>query len=185
MKYRLEQMFPGISFKVIGEPTSVADAQRLAEENRFQFEWWALSLVRARPIGGEQGSKQGKKGADKGIDGVIPLVDTPDKKLKRILVSVKSGKVSVNVVRELVGVLEANKDPMGILLTLELPTEPMIAEAVSAGSYESPLWQKKFPRVQILTIEDIFRGKKPNIPQTIPQPKAAPISTDGTQPNLM
>ncbi|MBN1889644.1 MAG: hypothetical protein JW850_16730, partial [Thermoflexales bacterium] len=67
-KYRLEQMFPGIQFQVVGEPQDVGSARHLAQTDRYQFQWWALSLVRARPMG-EQGGKKGKKGADSGIDG--------------------------------------------------------------------------------------------------------------------
>jgi site-specific DNA-methyltransferase (adenine-specific) len=61
-KYRLEDMFPGIVFKVIGEPRDVRDARQLALKDRYQFQWWALSLIRARPLGGEFGSREGKRG---------------------------------------------------------------------------------------------------------------------------
>jgi len=40
----------------------VPDAENLARENPYQFQWWALGLVGARPA-------EGKKGADKGVDG--------------------------------------------------------------------------------------------------------------------
>ncbi|MBI4331247.1 MAG: restriction endonuclease [Chloroflexi bacterium] len=179
MKRRLQDHFPGIRLEIIGEPMDLPSAQELARQNRYQFQWWALSLIDARPMG------EKKKGADKGVDGVIPLVDTPDKKLKRIVVSVKSGKVGVGILRELRGVIEANNDPLGILLTLESPTEPMVTEAAAAGFYESPIWQKKFPRLQILTIADIFQGKRPNIPSPMPPPKAATINHEGRQANLI
>ena len=48
--------------EVIGEPTSFQDAQALAKQDPYQFQWWALGLAGARPT--EQ-----KKGADQGIDG--------------------------------------------------------------------------------------------------------------------
>ena len=51
-------------YEVVGEPTDVAGAEQLAHEDPYQFQWWALGLVGARPV--EQ-----KKGADKGIDGRI------------------------------------------------------------------------------------------------------------------
>ncbi len=69
-KYRLEAMFPGIKFKVVGEPKDIGAARQLATEDRYQFQWWSLSLIRARPLGGQEGSREGKKGSDKGIDGV-------------------------------------------------------------------------------------------------------------------
>ncbi len=55
MKYRLEAMFPGTKYKVIGEPKDIGAAHQLASEDRYQFQWWPLSLIRARPLGGETG----------------------------------------------------------------------------------------------------------------------------------
>ncbi|MCC6823268.1 MAG: hypothetical protein IT579_21265, partial [Verrucomicrobia subdivision 3 bacterium] len=48
--------------RIIGEPTTPNEAATLAEEDKYQFQWWALGLVGARPV--EQ-----KKGADHGVDG--------------------------------------------------------------------------------------------------------------------
>jgi hypothetical protein len=167
MKRRLQDHFPGIQVKAIGEPVDLPSAKELAnQKDRYQFQWWAISLIGARPLG------EKKKGADKGIDGIIPFTDTPDAKLKRVVVSVKSGKVGVPALRELRGVIEANNDPIGILLTLKPPTGTMVAEAAASGFYDSPLWQKQYQRIQILTIEEIFEGKQPNIPSTAPPPKA-------------
>lgn len=164
MKYRLTEMFPDITFQVIGEPQDTAAARQLAQDDRFQFQWWALSLVRARPLGGEQGSKTGKKGADKGIDGVITLADDKDGRPKRILIQVKSGKVSSRDIRDLVGTLDREKAIMGVFLTLEEPTRDMRMEAVTAGFYHSPGWNKDYPRIQILTIEQLLRGEEINMP---------------------
>jgi DNA modification methylase len=47
LKYRLQDMFPGITFEVIGEPKDVGAAHQLALDDRYQFQWWALSLIRA------------------------------------------------------------------------------------------------------------------------------------------
>ncbi len=167
MKRRLQDHFPGIQFKVIGEPVDFPSAKELAKQDRYQFQWWALSLIGARPLG------EKKKGADKGTDGAIPFTDDSGTKLKRVVVQVKSGHVGVKDIRELKTV--ASNDPVGILLTLEEPTQPMKTEAAEAGFYESPLWQRKFPRIQILTIEEVLSGKQPNIPPPAPPPKAAPI----------
>jgi hypothetical protein len=34
----------------------------LATQDRYQFQWWALTLLPGLPFGGQQGSKTGKKG---------------------------------------------------------------------------------------------------------------------------
>ncbi len=155
-KYRLQEAFPDAQFEVKGEPETIGAARFLAEQDRFQFEWWALSLVRARPGKATSGSKKGKKGADKGIDGVITFIDTAKGKPKRVLVQVKSGKVSSRDIRDLVGTVGREKAAIGVFITLEKPTKPMTQEAVSAGFYESPGWQKKYPKIQILTIKELL-----------------------------
>src|SRR5205814_1992721 len=120
-KYRLQQMFPGIAFDVLGEPEDIGAARQLANDDRYQFQWWALSLIKARPHGGENGSKQSKKGSDKGIDGVINFVDDTTGKPKRAIVQVKSGKVSSRDIRDLVGTIQREGAQIGIFLTLEEP----------------------------------------------------------------
>lgn len=163
-KYRMASMFPGITFRVIGEPQSTQDARQLALDDRFQFQWWALSLVKARPLGGEQGSKVGKKGADKGIDGVITFEDDGTGKPKRIIIQVKSGKVSSRDIRDLVGTVEREKAAMGVLITLEEQSRDMRTEAVSGGFYHSPGWNQDYPRIQVLTIEQLLRGEGIQMP---------------------
>jgi site-specific DNA-methyltransferase (adenine-specific) len=135
----------------------------LAKDDRYQFQWWALSLVQAKPLGGESGSKEGKKGSDKGIDGAINFVDEKSK-LQRVLIQVKSGHVKSGDVRDLRGAVEREEAAIGVFLTLEEPSKDMTTEAVSAGFYHSNLWQKDYPRVQILTIESLLEGKGIDMP---------------------
>jgi len=156
MRNRLRDSFPGIQFGVIGEPVDLASAKALARQDRYQFQWWALGLIKARPLG------EKKKGADKGIDGVIQFIDDPTGKPKRAVVQVKSGHVGVNAIRELMAV--AAKDALGIFITLEPPTGPMQTEAISAGCYHSPGWNKDYPKIQILTIEELLHGKAVDMP---------------------
>jgi site-specific DNA-methyltransferase (adenine-specific) len=181
-KYRLQEMFPDVAFDVIGEPQSVQSARQLAQDDRFQFEWWALSLVRARPVGGEEGSKKGKKGADRGIDGVVTFVDDAGGKPKRVLVQVKSGHVNSATIRDLAGTVGREKAAMGVLITLEAPTQPMVTEAVSAGFYESPGWGQKYPRIQILTIAELLAGREIQMPPAYGTFKQAEkVKGDGAQ----
>jgi hypothetical protein len=153
---RLKDAFPGIAMEVHGTPKDEAGARDLALRDKYQFQWWAVSLVDAVPFAGK------KKGADGGIDGLIYF--KPDGKVtERAIVSVKGGdSVSVPMIRDLKGVLEREKAPMGIFLSLVEPTKPMIAEAASAGIYETA--HGKFPKLQIITVAEIFAGKRPQIP---------------------
>lgn len=169
IKNRLTDSFPGIEFEVKGEPADVGAARMLAEQDRYQFQWWALSLVKAKPVDGQ------KKGADKGIDGVIVFVDDPTHKPKRCLVQVKSGGVKSGTIRDLVGTLQREGAEMAMLVTLEPASGPMQTEAVEAGFYTSGFWGRDFPRVQIVTIEDLLAGKKPDVPPARQTFQQAPV----------
>lgn len=166
-KYRLKTAFQleaRRDYKVIGEPQDFSGAQNLANEDRYQFQWWACSLVDAQPAGGAENSKSGKKGKDKGIDGFIKFSDDTSGKTKKIIIQVKSGSIKPTDVRDLIGVLSREKAAMGIFVTLVQPSRDMKTEAASAGFYYSPGWNRKYPRVQIVTIAELFDGKKPTHP---------------------
>jgi hypothetical protein len=164
MKYRLEDMYPGVEIRVQGEPEDLGGARQLAQDDRYQFQWWSLSRIRAKPLGANKaGGKTGKKGADQGIDGVINFFDGGDTP-KRVLVQVKSGKVRPRDIRDLVGTLDREKAAIGVFLTLEEPSGPMKKEAVSAGYYRSEGWGRDFPRLQILTVEQLLHGDQVEMP---------------------
>lgn len=157
-KNRLHDAFGDqATYKVIGEPVSLPDAEALAGEDPYQFQWWALGLVGARPV--EQ-----KKGADKGIDGRLYFHDEPQGgKTKQIVLSVKAGHTNVAHVRDLRGVLEREKAEIGVLISLQEPTQPMRTEAAGAGFYKSP-WGQQYPRLQILTISELLDDKRIDYP---------------------
>ena len=143
------------SYDVIGEPVSVADAGTLAASDPYQFQWWALGLVGARPA-------EGKKGADQGIDGRIYFHEGDTGKTQQIILSVKAGKLHAPYVRDLRGVVEREKAAIGVLLTLDEPTKAMRTEAASAGFYQSP-WGTH-PRLQIVTVGELLDGTRLDIP---------------------
>jgi DNA modification methylase len=156
MRVRLKDSF-NIKAEVIGEPEDLSGAKELASQpDKYQFQWWALGLIGARPAG------EKKKGADKGIDGVISFLDDPTDKPKRAMVQVKSGHVHVKDIRELKDV--ASKESMGIFITLEEPSRDMREDAISAGYYHSPIWNKDYAKIQILTIDELLHGKNVDMP---------------------
>lgn len=154
-------------------------ARALADQDKYQFQWWAVSLVNAVPYGGKT------KGADSGIDGFIYF--KPDAKTtEKAIVSVKGGgNVNVAMVRDLAHVVEGEKAKLGVFITLADATAPMKTEAVKAGFYESP-HHGKFPKIQILTVEELFAGKRPKIPFVDPSAfKAAPKEDMTKQTKLL
>ena len=153
---RLKDAFPGIAFDVHGTPRDIEGARDLALRNKYQFQWWAGSLIGAQPYQGM------KKGADGGIDGII-YFRSDARTTERAIVSVKGGDhVSVPMIRDLKGVLDREKAPIGVFLTLAAPTRPMEAEAASAGVYT--IGQRQYPRLQTITIEQALNGRMPAIP---------------------
>lgn len=185
-EYRLTAMYPDAQYQVIGLPEDLHDARELAAHDRYQFQWWALSVVKARPQGGESGSKTGKKGSDKGIGGVINFIDDASGKPKRVLVQVKSGHVKSGDVRDLRGVLDREKAEIGVFITLEEPSKDMKQEAVTSGFYRSEHWQRDYPRIQILTIEELLAGAEIKMPTERGTFKEAPRAQDKPdQPTLL
>jgi len=142
------------SYDVVGEPVSIPDAESLAAADPYQFQWWSLGLVGARPA-------EGKKGADKGIDGRIYFHEG-DGTTRQVILSVKAGKLHAPYVRDLAGVITREKAAIGVLLTLEKPTREMRTEAASAGFYKSPWGQH--PKLQILTVGELLAGNRIDMP---------------------
>jgi len=141
------------TYVVIGEPTTVEDAEQLAREDPYQFQWWALGLVGARPA-------DQKKGADKGIDGRVYFHDeAAGGKTKQIILSVKAGKTGSAHVDQLRGVVEKEGAQIGVLISFQEPTKPMHVNAAGAGFYTSPGWNTSYPRVQLLTVRELLEGK--------------------------
>ncbi|MFH1651908.1 MAG: DNA methyltransferase, partial [Chloroflexota bacterium] len=167
MKWRLDKMFPNIKYKVIGEPKDLESAKELASQNKYQFQWWAVSLVGGQPYGDK------KKGADTGIDGYLYFMDEKNT-VKKAIISVKGGSVTVSQIRDLIGVVQREKAEMGVFLSLESATKPMQIEADSQGFYKSPLG-KDYPKIQILTVEQLLASMQPDMPPWI-SPVQAPAA---------
>ena len=158
IKTRLRDAYGDLArYKVIGEPTTVEDAARLAEEEPYQFQAWALGLVGARQTGVI------KKGADKGIDGRLYFHDGSGE-TRSIVLSVKAGKLHADYVRDLAGVRTAEHAEIGVLISFDTPTKQMRSWAAGQGFYESP-WGNH-PRLQLLTVGELLDGKRIDYPQT-------------------
>lgn len=165
IKRRMHEAYPRARFRIEGEPQELEAAQALAKD-RYQFQWWALSLINARPVGSSTGSREGRKGADEGVDGWLRFNDA-NGRAERIVVQVKSGHVGVKDIRELRDVVSRQRAAMGIFITLEEPTSEMVKEERATEPFKHPTWHHEYPAIQILTVKDLLRGKVPDIPPTI------------------
>jgi len=168
------------TYEVVGEPVDLPGAQRLAQDDPYQFQWWALSLVGARPA-------EEKKGADRGIDGRLYFHDENkrDRKTKQIIFSIKAGHVQSAYVRDLRGVIEREDAQIGVLICMEAPTKPMLKEAAEAGFYKPPGLEDRYPRLQILTIEQLLAGKGVAYPRMLEVTfKKAPKARKATEEQM-
>jgi site-specific DNA-methyltransferase (adenine-specific) len=162
IKSRLIQAFgENVDFSVTGEPTTAEDAARLAKEDPYQFEAWALGLVGAR-------TTEKKKGADRGVDGRLTFHEKVGGKTREVIISVKAGRVSVRDVRDLHGVVEREDAEIGLMITMNEPTQPMRTEAAAADFYHSGsegvgTWGKH-PRIQLLTVTELLEGNRIDMP---------------------
>ncbi len=163
-KYRFKSTFPNLKFTVIGEPLEIDSARKLSQEDHDQFQWWALSLIHAKPLRSSVGNSKDKEGSVKVIDGVIAFIDDDTGKAKRVLVQVKSGHVNSSHIRDLKGTLQREQAAIGVFITFESPSKDMTSEAISAGFYHSSGWNQNYPRIQILTIEELLHNAEVKMP---------------------
>jgi site-specific DNA-methyltransferase (adenine-specific) len=147
---RLRDAFPAVAYKLHGVPADIDGARRFFaddDQTKKEFEKWAVSLIGAQPW------RAGKKGADGGIDGILPFGTT-----EKAVVSVKGGKDRQrNHIDQLKAVVDRERAQIGVFLTLEEPTKPMLAEAAGAGQYVAEGYENAVPKIQIVTIEEAMK----------------------------
>ncbi len=171
IKNRVKTAFelePGRDYEVFGEPQDEGSARALWEQDPYQFQFWAVSLLEAQP------RAEQKRGADQGIDGLLYFIDGPRRTPHRAVIQVKGGSVSVQQVRDLRGVVERENAALGLFISLEPPTQPMRREAASGGVFHSDLWGRDFPRIQIRTIGEMLSGQGFDLPPRPADYQAAP-----------
>ena len=188
MKSRLKTAFnldPGADYAVVGEPRDVGSARALWEQDPYQFQFWAVSLLEAQPLSGQQAGPRAeqRRGADRGIDGIIYFVDGPRRTPQKVVIQVKGGQVSSPQIRDLKGVVEREQAAMGLFISLEDSTRDMRAEEAGGGFYHSDLWQRDFPKIQIRTIADLLADRGFDLPPRQPmyQPAERVRPTEGEQ----
>ncbi|TFB85835.1 restriction endonuclease subunit M [Cryobacterium algoricola] len=148
------------TFELNGIPKDVFSAHALFERSPFEFERWAVSLVRAEP--------NQKQVGDKGIDGVARFPLDGGGKIGKVLVSVKGGKtLNPAMVRDLKGTVETQKAQMGILVSLTDPTRGVKDAIDHGGVFTHPANGQQYPLLQHITIAELLSGKRPQMPPTL------------------
>jgi len=147
------------TYEVLGVPADLASAHSLFSRSPFDFERWAVSLVRGTPNTRQVG--------DRGSDGVIRFA-TGQKTRAKAIVSVKGGKqLTPSMVRDLEGVVSKSKDvEMGVFISLHPATKGMRDAAATGGTYRDA-FDNAYPKIQILSVEEILSGKRPQMPPVV------------------
>lgn len=176
VKRRIERIYPDTKpdLTVEGYPADIAGARELFAQDPFQFEFWCCDLVEASPAGDKTKGKM--KGADRGVDGVITLIEptrTGRTTYHRVIVQVKGGHVAASQLRDFRGTIEREKAVAGVFVTLEPPTKAMRQEAVDAGNFTYALTSRKYPVIQIITVEELLNGVRPDLPNVVAYAKVA------------
>ena len=158
---RLESAFgQGVLENVVlnGIPKDMQSAEALAhkkdDRTRKEFEKWAvLTYSNNRAIINQ------KKGADKGIDGIAYFRSERDEP-EKIILQVKSGKVSSRDIRDLQGTMTRENAVLGVFITLQKPTKDMAKEAKEAGIYRSQYMSNPVDKIRLVTIQEIVEDQK-------------------------
>lgn len=153
---RLADMPDKVQYDLGGIPRDFSSAVRLADRDKYQFQWWANYLV------GVQALKEIRKGPDRGIDGQMFFMNGP-RGWGRVLTSVKGGQhVGAKDVREFKAVIGRENAEMGLFICLREPTREMRSEAASFGFVDTA--HGHLPRLQIVSIDRWFQGERPVVP---------------------
>jgi len=169
-----------------GVPQDFASAVALATKQddrvRKEFEKWIiLTYSNNRAVIND------KKGGDGGIDGTAFMVDFNDNQeqiYQQVLFSAKSSKtLSPSVIRDLVGTMEREKAVIGYLLTL-YPMPNLVKEAAKYGTYQNKLFGHTYPKIEVISVQDIFDGKKLYLPTSEVLKKAERKVQEGLLKNM-
>ena len=141
-----------------GIPKDMKSAEALANKSddrtRKEFEKWAVLTY-----SNNRATINQKKGADKGIDGIAYFRSEKDDP-EKIILQVKSGKVSSRDIRDLQGTITRENANLGVFLTLQKPTKDMIKEAKEAGIYKSQYMSAPVDKIRIVTVQEIIEEQK-------------------------
>ena len=138
--------------------SAVALANRKDDKTRKEFEKWAVLTY-----SNNQARINEKKGADAGIDGIAYFLIDKDTNGKAIF-QVKSGGSNRATLATLNSDRQREKAEFGYLLTMDLPTKAMRDEIAAAGKYKHPLLNREDDRIQVITVAEILRGDRLNLP---------------------
>ena len=152
----------GKDFTVDGEPQTYEAAHHKWRRDPYHFQAWAISKVEGLPTT--------KRTGDGGIDGRLFFASPNMSREQSMTIEVKGGKnVGPNVVRALRGVLEADEAWMAGLILLHplgIRKERNFRNLMAQAG-EIDVFGVKYPRMQMLTVQQILNGHRFHAPSAV------------------
>lgn len=150
------------TYRLFGRPKDADDARALAARDWLEFQKWAVFQLGGLP--------KEKPGPDGGIDGIIRYHRVGIEQPNRAVVSVKGGEhVGVDAIHKLKSVVQREKAEFGILVCLDGATKAMDKEILSEGEVGPA--SRRVPKLQVVTVEQLFSKHPIEIPGTIDPPE--------------
>jgi site-specific DNA-methyltransferase (adenine-specific) len=155
------------TYSLFGQPKDADDARALAARDWLEFQKWAVFMLDGLP--------KVRPGPDGGIDGIIRYHRVGIEQPNRAIVSVKGGlNIGVDAVHKLKSVVAREKTEMGVLICVGKVTQPMREEAADAGEVGPK--SRRVPKLQIITIDDLFSRSPVDIPGMVDPPEVVASS---------
>ena len=145
----------GEDFTVEGVPRTAEGAQDLWERDKYHFQKWAVESV--------DGFVTSKRTADGGIDGRLYFDVPGERDFQSMVIEVKGGRnVTIADLRALHSVLEREEALMaGLIVMYPLgDTKQRNFSRLMGEAGDIEVHGVQYARMQILTVEDIFAGRR-------------------------
>ena len=145
---------------VRGLPLNVAEAQALADRDKFEFEKWACGAIGAEGMFHSPGTR----GADGGVDGVLkfyPFLLGKAPKSQYAIVQVKGGNVTPDSVKALQTTVDRFGATAGVMVCFNRYMRTVENQRGRATFSDD---SATYPVIQGLSIEDLIAGKRPYLP---------------------
>jgi len=143
-------------YDILGLPVDKHTAIDLWKKNPFAFQDWWITKFNAFS------AAFGSKGADKGVDGIALYQVDHSGNTVRAAFQVKGGKVQSKDIDALWGAMNKHNCELGVFLTIEPLTKPMLETIANSGSVSFPNFS--FPKLQSMTLDEFFSGRQLKLP---------------------
>jgi len=138
-------------YKLHGLPVNIEQARKLASENPFEFQNWAVAYLAG-------GVPNEKKTGDGGVDGWLYFRPRATDELHKCVIEIKGGaNLNIAQVRAFIKTVQEDAKRFGMLLTMGEITDGMRRECGEAGRISG------LRRCEVVSIADLMNGVKPDI----------------------